>query len=77
MNAYLKAIYAGVVAALGSLFTAMAANQTVTAIEWVAIASAGVVGFGSVWGVTNIPPPPPIPPSAALMVTPVGQERAP
>ena len=54
MNAYLKAIYGGVAARLTALGTALT-DGSITALEWVGIATAAVVAFGAVYGVTNTP----------------------
>lgn len=47
-----KAVYAGLVAFLGALGTAMT-DDIVTGSEWVTIASATVVAVGAVYGVTS------------------------
>ena len=54
MNNILKAIYGGVAAGLGALGTALIDGH-VTSLEGVSIASAVLLAFGAVYGVTNIP----------------------
>lgn len=45
-----KAITSGVLAGLGSLATALA-DQQVTQLEWVLVASAAIAAYGAVYGV--------------------------
>lgn len=52
----LRAIYAMLVAFLGSIVTVLVGDvgfDDVTAGQWVAAALAGLVAFGGVWGITN------------------------
>lgn len=54
----LKAIYAAVVTALTGIGTALVQAHTFSAIDdatWITIATATVVAFGAVYGVTNSP----------------------
>lgn len=62
MNGYLKAVYGAVAAGLGVLGTSLTDGH-VTALEWVGVATAALLNFGAVYGVTNTPPAPPAPPS--------------
>lgn len=48
-SAYIKAIVACIVAALGAAAAALADDQAINASEWVAIAAAFFVTFGAVW----------------------------
>lgn len=52
VQVYLKAIYAAVVAGLGSFAVAVSDN-VVTTQEWVTVAIATVTAAGVVWGVPN------------------------
>jgi hypothetical protein len=57
INTFLKAIYAGAAACLAALGTALVQAHTFAAVSdaaWVTIASATVLAFGAVYGVTNI-----------------------
>lgn len=59
MNSILKAVYGGITAGVAALGTVLAAGHGhVSAIGWVGVASAVLATFGSVYGVTNIPPGP-------------------
>ena len=54
----LKAIYGAVVTALTGIGTALVQAHTFAAIDdatWITIATATVVAFGAVYGVTNSP----------------------
>lgn len=50
---YAKPVYAALVAFLGALGTALADDEAVGPIEWVAIATATVVAAGAVFGVAG------------------------
>ena len=55
----LKAIYGGVsasLAALGSILIGDTPISAVTAGQWVWVASAGLLAFGAIYGVTNSTP---------------------
>lgn len=54
LNSSMKAVFAGVIAFLGSLQTAML-NDVVTNAEWVTIASSTVAALALVYGVSNDP----------------------
>lgn len=54
MSKYAKSIMAALVAALTSLGTAMT-DDTVTGVEWIAVAIAFLAAGGVVWGVPNTP----------------------
>ena len=54
MNAYLKAIVGAIIAGLAALATALADNG-VTALEWVGVATAVVVAFGGIYFAPNKP----------------------
>ncbi|MGH3663730.1 MAG: hypothetical protein ACRDT1_01820 [Micromonosporaceae bacterium] len=56
MNAikpYLKAIVGAGVAGLSAVAAALA-DDSVSVKEWVAVATAALVGLGAVWGVPNL-----------------------
>jgi len=57
-----KAIVAAAIAVLGSLGAALAGSTAgldqVTTAQWIATASAGLVAFGAVYGISNATPPP-------------------
>ncbi len=53
LNGSMKAIFAAVLAFLGSLQTAMSGGSGVTGEEWVIIASATVAALALVYGVSN------------------------
>lgn len=60
MKVYAKAIYAGVVAALGSLAAVLVGNTglgDLTAGQWVTVVLAGLVAGGGVAGIKNAQPP--------------------
>lgn len=57
MSAYIKAIVACIVAALGAAGTALADDQTINASEGVAIAAAFFITFGAVWAAPKNDPP--------------------
>lgn len=50
MQFYVKAIFAGAVAFLGTLATALAESATVTSQQWVTIALATLLAFGGILG---------------------------
>ncbi len=50
MQFYVKAIFAGAVAFLGTLATALAESAEVTAQQWVTIALATLIAFGGILG---------------------------
>lgn len=54
LNGSMKAVFAGVIAFLGALQTAML-DDVVTNAEWVTIASATVAALALVYGVSNDP----------------------
>lgn len=54
MDQYAKAIVAAVMAGLGALGTALA-DGSVTATEWVVVASSVFAALALVWGVPNAP----------------------
>ncbi len=56
MDQYAKAIVAAVMAGLGALGTALA-DGSVTATEWVVVASSVFAALALVWGVPNAPAP--------------------
>jgi hypothetical protein len=61
LNTMLKAIYAGVGAALTGIGTALTEAHTFNAISdasWIAIAALTLGTAGAVYGVTNAPPKP-------------------
>ena len=51
---YIKAIYATVLAFLGTLGTAIT-DETVTGGEWITIATATILAAGGVYGLANRP----------------------
>jgi hypothetical protein len=56
INTFLKAIYAGAAACLAALGTALVQAHTFSAVTdaaWITIASATLLSFGAVYGVTN------------------------
>lgn len=58
MKVYAKAIYAGLVAALGSLAAVLVGNvglDDLTAGQWVTVVLAGLVAGGGVAGISNAP----------------------
>lgn len=50
MQFYVKAIFAGAVAFLGTLATALAESAEVTSQQWVTIALATLIAFGGILG---------------------------
>lgn len=56
-----KAFVAAAIAVLGSLGAALAGSAAgldqVTTAQWIATASAGLVAFGAVYGISNTGPP--------------------
>ena len=50
MQFYVKAIFAGAVAFLGTLATALAESSSVTAQQWVTIVLATLIAFGGILG---------------------------
>ena len=50
MQYYVKATFAGVVAFLGTLATALAESATVSTQQWVTIALATLLAFGGILG---------------------------
>lgn len=52
---YTKAIVAGLLAGLSAFAAALGGDPAITTLEWVTVASATVVAFGSVYGVSNRP----------------------
>ncbi len=50
MQFYVKAVFAGAVAFLGTLATALAESDTVTSQQWVTIALATLLAFGGILG---------------------------
>ena len=50
MQFYVKAVFAGAVAFLGTLATALAESSSVTAQQWVTIALATLLAFGGILG---------------------------
>lgn len=56
VNTILKAVYAGVTAALGAIGTALVQAHTFGNIDdatWITVAIVTVTAFGAVYGVTN------------------------
>jgi hypothetical protein len=56
VNMFLKAVYAGAAACLAALGTALVQAHTFSAVSdaaWITIASATLLSFGAVYGVTN------------------------
>ena len=60
MSKYAKAVVGALVAGAGSLQVALADN-VVTTVEWIQVASATVLALGLVWGVQNAPSAPQAP----------------
>jgi hypothetical protein len=55
---YLKAVYAAVVAGLGSLAAVLVNGEKISAVsasQWVTVVIATVIAGGAVYGVTNAP----------------------
>jgi len=50
MQFYVKAAFAGAVAFLGTLATALAESSTVTSQQWVTIVLATLIAFGGILG---------------------------
>ena len=50
MQFYVKAVFAGAVAFLGTLATALAESSEVTSQQWVTIALATLIAFGGILG---------------------------